>query len=453
MSNVSTNGIRGCAAEISNVISVTSSLSNKVQEACNDISSALNILNGYNGLIVKGTREDKWPKNNNGLDVKQTYANVWKITKLGSSGNVETLIKLASEATNIISTVKSQVSDIEGIASAIDSYINSINTQLSEVGPALLTSDMLSAAYLAIGKDGVAKANLATSGEDINNRNFINYSDIKDNGLANTKLSFVLQDDGSYRVYSNGKETEFYTTGLAAAFYQKTLKREYNNNTSLLDELSDSNTTTTKNKITVKTDSVTEDGKTVRAGTYIKNKDGKYQKESSTVTESFFGEHLDGKSNGTNVTKDQFTADELSNLKNQGEGAKILSDDKTTQNTVTQSKAYSNNSKTLEYGFSKDSNSKASNDTKIFSSKDNSSPSEITVHGNSKIDEGTYLKDSDGFYYKTAVTDEELNNELTSGPYQINGETVIKSKSYTLDASGQLVDSEYLANSGSSSNY
>ncbi len=228
MANVSTNGIRGCAAEISNVISVTSSLSNKVQEACNDISSALNILNGYNGLIVKGTREDK-PVEIQGLNTMRTYANVWQITKLGSSGNVETLFKLASEATSIISNIKSQVSDIDGIASAIDNYINSINTQLSEVGPALLTSDMLSAAYLAIGQDGVAKANLATSGEDINNRNFINYSDIKDNGLANTKLSFVLQDDGSYKIYSNDKETEFYTTGLAAAFYQKSLKRAYDN--------------------------------------------------------------------------------------------------------------------------------------------------------------------------------------------------------------------------------
>ena len=418
MANVSTNGIRGCAAEINSVIAITLSTTNKIQTACNEISNATNLLNSYNGAIVKGTRDDKFVENSDGIKVKQTYAQRWKISGLNNTDNISTLSKFANEVSSIISTVKSQVSDIDGIASAIDSYINSVDTQLSETA---ITSEVLSAAYLAIGKDGVAKANLATSGEDINNRNFVNYSDIKDNGLANTKLSFVLQDDGSYKVYSNEEETEFYTTGLAAAFYQKSLKRAYdakntnttnnNNNTSLLDELSDSNTTTTKNKITIKTDSITEDGKTVPAGTYLRNKDGKYQKESSTVTESFFGEHLDGKSNGTNVTKDQFTADELSNLKNQGEG------------------------------------------TKIFSSKDNSSPSEITVHGNSKIDEGTYLKDSDGFYYKTAVTDEELNNELVSGPYQINGETVIKSKSYALDASGQLVDSEYLVNSGSSNNY
>lgn len=320
MANVSSNGIRGCAAEISNVISVTSSLSKKVQEACNDISSANEILQSYDNAIVKGSHGfiKKYSKVNdqNGW-IDKEYVNRWKITGLDTSGNVNALNEMANEVSNIVSNVKSEVASIEEIATAIDSYINSINTQLSEVGPALLTSDMLSAAYLAIAKDGVAKANLATSGEDINNRNFINYSDIKDNGLANTKLSFVLQDDGSYRVYSNGKETEpeFYTTGLAAAFYQKTLKREYNNNTSLLDELSDSNTTTTKNKITIKTDSITEDGKTIPAGTYLRNKDGKYQKESTTVIENFWGEHLDGKPNGTNVTKDQFTAGELSNLK------------------------------------------------------------------------------------------------------------------------------------------
>lgn len=230
MANVSTNGIRGCAAEINSVISITLSTTNKIQTACNEISNATSLLNGYNGAIVKGTREDKIVENSDGYKIKQTYAQYWKISGLDNTDNISTLSKLANEVSSIISTVKSQVSDIEGIASAIDSYINSINTQLSEVGPALLTSDMLSAAYLAIGKDGVAKANLATSGEDINNRNFINYSDIKDNGLANTKLSFVLQDDGSYRVYSNGKETEFYTTGLAAAFYQKTLKRELESN-------------------------------------------------------------------------------------------------------------------------------------------------------------------------------------------------------------------------------
>lgn len=246
MAIVSTNGIKGCAAEISNVINITTSIADKVQAACSDISNANSMLKSYNGAVVKGTREDKTTKNSDGLNIKQTYANFWKITGLGGDGNVSVLKDLSNEANRIISTVKSQVSDIEGIASAIDSYINSINTQLSEVGPALLTSDMLSAAYLAIGKDGVAKANLATSGEDINNRNFINYSDIKDNGLANTKLSFVLQDDGSYRVHSNGKETEFYTTGLAAAFYQKTLKRELDNNLNTASNTASKNTSQTK---------------------------------------------------------------------------------------------------------------------------------------------------------------------------------------------------------------
>ncbi len=316
MANVSTNGIRGCAAEINSVIAITLSTTNKIQTACNEISNATNLLNSYNGAVVKGTRDDKFVENSDGIKVKQTYAQRWKISGLNNTDNISTLSNLANEVSSIISTVKSQVSDINGIASAIDGYINSINAQLSETESTHLTSEMLSTAYLAIGKDGVAKANLATSGEDINNRNFVNYSDIKDNGLANTKLSFVLQDDGSYKVYSNGEETEFYTTGLAAAFYQKTLKRAYDtqnsNNISSLGELSES--TTTKDKIIIKNDSITEDGKTVRAGTYLKNKDGKYQKESSTVTENFLGEHLDGKSNATNVTKEQFTSDNLSNL-------------------------------------------------------------------------------------------------------------------------------------------
>ena len=229
MANVSSNGIRGCAAEIDNVISITQSTADKTQEVCNEISSANEILQSYDNAIVKGshgfTKNYSKANNQNGW-IDKEYVNRWKITGLDTSGTVNTLNEMANEVSNIVSTVKSEVASIEEIATAIDGYIGSINAQLSDLDIRSITPEILANAYLAIGKDGVAKTNLATNGEDINNRNFIDYNDIKDNGLSNTRLTFVLQDDGSYRVYSNGKETEFYTTGLAAAFYQKTLKRE-----------------------------------------------------------------------------------------------------------------------------------------------------------------------------------------------------------------------------------
>ena len=229
MANVSSNGIRGCAAEIDNVISITQSTADKTQEVCNEISSANEILQSYDNAIVKGSHGfiKKYSKVNdqNGW-VDKEYVNRWKITGLDTSGTVNALNEMANEVSNIVSTLKSEVASIEEIATAIDGYIGSINAQLSDLDIRSITPEILANAYLAIGKDGVAKTNLATNGEDINNRNFIDYNDIKDNGLSNTRLTFVLQDDGSYRVYSNGKETEFYTTGLAAAFYQKTLKRE-----------------------------------------------------------------------------------------------------------------------------------------------------------------------------------------------------------------------------------
>ena len=229
MANVSSNGIRGCAAEIDNVISITQSTADKTQEVCNEISSANEILQSYDNAIVKGshgfTKNYSKANNQNGW-IDKEYVKRWKITGLDTSGTVNTLNEMANEVSNIVSTVKSEVASIEEIATAIDGYIGSINAQLSDLDIRSITPEILANAYLAIGKDGVAKTNLATNGEDINNRNFIDYNDIKDNGLSNTRLTFVLQDDGSYRVYSNGKETEFYTTGLAAAFYQKTLKRE-----------------------------------------------------------------------------------------------------------------------------------------------------------------------------------------------------------------------------------
>lgn len=335
MANVSTNGIRGCAAEINSVIAITLSTTNKIQTACNEISNATNLLNSYNGAIVKGTRDDKFVENSDGIKVKQTYAQRWKISGLNNTDNISTLSKFANEVSSIISTVKSQVSDIDGIASAIDSYINSVDTQLSETA---ITSEMLSAAYLAIGKDGVAKANLATSGEDINNRNFVNYSDIKDNGLANTKLSFVLQDDGSYKVYSNGDETEFYTTGLAAAFYQKTLKRAYDNVYS-----------STKSESGISSDNSAEfkDGSNVVVDKDIKESVKKEIAKYSIILTSSRASEADKKQAYNNLSAE---------AKSIVDGKKkVLSTEETTQNTVTQSKAYSNNSKALEYGFSKNS--------------------------------------------------------------------------------------------------
>lgn len=337
MANVSTNGIRGCAAEINSVISITSSTTNKIQTACNEISNATSLLNGYNGAIVKGTREDKIVENSDGYKIKQTYAQHWKISGLDNTDNISTLSNLANEVSSIISTVKSQVSDIDGIASAIDSYINSVDTQLSETA---ITSDMLSAAYLAIGKDGVTKANLATSGEDINNRNFINYSDIKDNGLANTKLSFVLQNDGSYKVYSNGKETEFYTTGLAAAFYQKSLKRAYDN---VYSSTKSESGKSSDNSAEFKDDSNVVIDKDIKES--VKKEIAKY----SIILTSSRASEADKKQAYNNLSAE---AKSIVDGKN-----KILSTEETTQNTVTQikSKPYSNNSKALEYGFSKNS--------------------------------------------------------------------------------------------------
>lgn len=400
MANVSTNGIKGCAAEISSVINITTSIADKVQAACSDISSANSMLKSYNGAVVKGTREDKTTKNSDGLNIKQTYANFWKITGLGGDGNVSVLNDLSNEVNSIISTVKSQVSDIEGIASAIDSYINSINTQLSEVGPALLTSDMLSAAYLAIGKDGVAKANLATSGEDINNRNFINYSDIKDNGLANTKLNFVLQDDGSYRVYSNGKETEFYTTGLAAAFYQKSLKRAYDNVYSSTKSESDKNS-----------DNSTEfkDGSNVVVDKDIKESVKKEIAKYSTVLTSSRASEADKKQAYNNLSTE---------AKSIVDGKiKILSTEEDTQSTASPTTDNNNIKNT---------------------SKSTNIPTEIVVkqngyYGKKEVYQGKYIYDGKKNYYRI----DTLNKPYSTITTTVNGQKVINTP-YTAEELNNL---------------
>ena len=65
---------------------------------------------------------------------------------------------------------------------------------------------------------------MATSGADINSRNFLDYDSIKDDEKLNGGLlSFEKQDDGSYLIKKDGESTGYYTTGLAAGLYMKTL--------------------------------------------------------------------------------------------------------------------------------------------------------------------------------------------------------------------------------------
>ena len=89
-----------------------------------------------------------------------------------------------------------------------------------------ISETALTAAFGAIGIKGVTKANVATSGEDIKKRNFIDFDKfMKDSNLSSSKLTFEKQEDGSYLIKKDGQSTGYYTTGLAAAFYMKTLKR------------------------------------------------------------------------------------------------------------------------------------------------------------------------------------------------------------------------------------
>ena len=124
---------------------------------------------------------------------------------------------------------------LKQVAAAIASNINSTNVALTSAysrandGGSLYKVDekFNVLAYGALAMNGVQKANLARSAEDIKNRNFLNYSDVKDNGLSGKMLQFRAQPDGTYKIYTiDGEDTGYYTTFTAANNYQRTLKRE-----------------------------------------------------------------------------------------------------------------------------------------------------------------------------------------------------------------------------------
>ena len=114
---------------------------------------------------------------------------------------------------------------INSISEQIEGYITTIQSTIGDN----ISATAITTAFKALGQNGVTKANLAVSGDLVNNRNFLDFDQIKtDPNLQGGVLTFEKQDDGTYKVLKNGGGTGYYTTGLAAAFYMKTLVRANN---------------------------------------------------------------------------------------------------------------------------------------------------------------------------------------------------------------------------------
>ena len=358
---VDTDAIDSQAEELKATVGAIGSAADEVAVQCSSICSCANEYVKYNGYFDENTIRPISPENGK----TTTSYNVCQKFILSDGGITSKAYKLQeklSELSTIMTNLKEDSDLLKQVAAAIASNINSTNVALTSAysrangGGSLYIADekFNTLAYGALAMNGVQKANLARSAEDIKNRNFLNYSDVKDNGLSGKMLQFRAQPDGTYRIYTiDGHPTDYYTTFTAANNYQRTLKREmlkgdknYLNTVFNGDEASISSAatqvatgaaalagaSTTGNRnigntndsssplgetVTVKNYKVTSDNKLVEPGTYVKTEDGIYQKKAETFSENTKWNH-EYKSTKNNdmirVTKNKYSTEDLKNL-------------------------------------------------------------------------------------------------------------------------------------------
>lgn len=226
MAQVSTEGIRETNREISDAVHILRSVARETSSKCSAIKGYASELNGYNGARVKesihtiGLKENITPTTNYSITTYKCY-NTFNIDTGNIVDTANNLSQRADEVYETVAKILAKVSDIDGIAEIIEVYIEKVQSVLGDN----ISAKALGAASLAIGQEGIAKANLAKSSDDLKRRSFIDYEAFKnDANFSSGKLSFELQEDGSYAVKSNGKFTGYYTSGLTAALYLDTIR-------------------------------------------------------------------------------------------------------------------------------------------------------------------------------------------------------------------------------------
>lgn len=236
---VDTEAIDNQAEELKATVGAICSSAEEIASQCNSICGYASEYVQYNGYFdsdTKDTQYEEVPAGNN-KTTKKPYEVCQKfvLTDGNITSKAQRLQQKANELSAVMVVLKQDSVLLKQVAAAIASNINSTNVALTSSysrangGGSLYIADekFNTLAYGALAMNGVQKANLARSAEDIKNRNFLNYSDVKDNGLSGKMLQFRAQPDGTYKIYTiDGEDTGYYTTFTAANNYQRTLKRE-----------------------------------------------------------------------------------------------------------------------------------------------------------------------------------------------------------------------------------
>ena len=235
---VNTEAIDNQAEELKATVGAICSAAEKMSTQCLDICSAATEYVQYNGYFdsdTQQTNEKEVTMGDKKTTMKENVCAKFVLSDGNISSKAQNLQQKANELSASMVVLKQDADLLKQVAAAIASNINSVNVALTSAytrahdGVSLYIAgekfNLLAAGALA--KKGVQKTNLTKNPEDIKNRNFLNYSDVKDDDIFKEPLIFKSQADGSYKIYTvSGKDTGYYTTFSAANNYQRTAKRE-----------------------------------------------------------------------------------------------------------------------------------------------------------------------------------------------------------------------------------
>ncbi len=234
MATVRTSGILELSREVRSVIRILKSTAVKTSSNCSNIVRCAATLDGYNDQIVAGTVVNTNEYDGEYISKFKEYKK-WLTSSNGIAPAADKLASLSEEICDTVEKIFAEATNMDEIAEALEQYIASVESTLGDN----ISETALTAAFGAIGMKGITKANVATSGEDVKKRNFIDFNKfMKDSNLSSSKLTFEKQEDGSYLIKKDGQSTGYYTTGLAAAFYMKTLKRAIETENATIDTVS-----------------------------------------------------------------------------------------------------------------------------------------------------------------------------------------------------------------------
>ena len=160
MASVSVSGIEGTAGEIQGVNSILQLTSTNASTTSDTISKLATEFASYNNQVVaENTPHTVGYKSINSVDYYEEY-DTWVTTTGGLESRAASLASKAEEINSVVDRINSKVADVQTIAVAIQGYIDEVQGIL---GNWKFSSSATASALLALGRDGVAKANLENS--------------------------------------------------------------------------------------------------------------------------------------------------------------------------------------------------------------------------------------------------------------------------------------------------